>query len=143
MYQHILVPVDGSNTSNVALQQALTLAKEQHATVHLLNIYDPLKRSAEGGMIDLTASMRAVSETIVGEAAKAASDAGVEATTAAVNSDNRRISVVIVEEAVAGGVDLIIMGTHGRHGFEHLLLGSVAEGVVRRALAPVLLIRAR
>ena len=56
---------------------------------------------------------------------------------------DRRIATAIVEEAAAWGADLIVIGTHGRRGFEHLVLGSVAEGVVRRATVPVLLIRSR
>jgi len=143
MFKKILVPVDGSNTSDVALQQALTLAKEQHAAVHLVNVYDPLIRGGEEGQVDFTSAMRAEGEAIIGRALKAAVDAGIEATTAVVNSENRRIAVMIVEKAAAWSADLIVMGTHGRRGFEHLLLGSVAEGVVRRALVPVLLVRAR
>ena len=55
----------------------------------------------------------------------------------------RRVASAIVEEANAEGIDLIILGTHGRRGLEHLVLGSVAEGVARRAAVPVLLIRKR
>ena len=50
---------------------------------------------------------------------------------------------VIVEEARSWGADLIVMGTHGRRGFEHLVLGSISEGVVRRATVPVLLLRSK
>jgi nucleotide-binding universal stress UspA family protein len=66
----------------------------------------------------------------------------VEADTLLVDAAGRRIATAIVEEAARWGAELIVMGTHGRHGFEHLILGSVAEGVVRRAVTPVLLIRA-
>jgi nucleotide-binding universal stress UspA family protein len=48
----------------------------------------------------------------------------------------------ILAEASRWGANLIVMGTHGRHGLAHLILGSVAEGVVQRAALPVLLLRA-
>jgi len=68
---------------------------------------------------------------------------GVEATTALVAAGSRRVPTAIVEEATAAGVDLIAMGTHGRRGVERFLLGSVAEGVARRATVSVLLMRPR
>ena len=141
MYKQILVPVDGSNTSNVAIHQALALAKEQGAKVRLLNAYEPKKYGTAGGRIDLTTAMRTEGEAILRDAEKATADSGVEVTTSLVNAGTRRIATVIVEEGAAWGADLIFIGTHGRGGFEHLLLGSVAEGVVRRATVPVLLIR--
>lgn len=48
-----------------------------------------------------------------------------------------------MEEAERWGAELIVMGTHGRHGLQHLWLGSVAEGVVRSSPVPVLLVRGR
>ena len=54
---------------------------------------------------------------------------------------SQRICDAINEEAKSWPADLIVIGTHGRHGFNHLLLGSVAEGVIRLAAKPVLVIR--
>ena len=56
--------------------------------------------------------------------------------------DSGRAAEMIVERAAALGVDLIAMGTHGHSGFKHLLLGSVAEHVLRTAPCPVLIVRA-
>lgn len=56
-------------------------------------------------------------------------------------ANGERIARVIDNEALAWGADLIVIGTHGRTGFNHLLFGSVAEGVVRGASVPVLLVR--
>jgi nucleotide-binding universal stress UspA family protein len=53
----------------------------------------------------------------------------------------RRPAKLIVDDATKWKADLIVMGTHGRSGFDHLVFGSVAEGVMRTASAPVLLIR--
>ena len=143
MFKQILLPVDGSNTSNAAIHQALALAKEQGAKVRLLTIYEPIKHGTAEGRIDLTAAMRMEGEAILKDAEKASAGSGVEVTTILVNAGARRIATAIVEEGEACGADLIFIGTHGRKGFEHLVLGSVAEGVVRRATVPVLLTRIR
>ena len=143
MFKQILVPVDGSKTSNVAIHQALAFAKEQGAKVRLLTIYEAVKHTTAEGRIDLTAAMRLEGEAILRDAEKATADSGVEVTTTLVNAGTRRIATAIVEEGAAWGADLIFIGTHGRAGFEHLVLGSVAEGVVRRATVPVLLTRIR
>ena len=143
MFKQILLPVDGSNTSNAASHQALALAKEQGAKIRLLTIYEPIKHGTAEGRIDLTAAMRMEGEAILKDAEKASAGSGVEVTTILVNAGARRIATAIVEEGEACGADLIFIGTHGRKGFEHLVLGSVAEGVVRRATVPVLLTRIR
>lgn len=141
MYQQILIAVDGSDTSRSALEDGLKLAREQGAKVLLLNVFEPIVRSALHGVIDLTQAMREEGEQIIAGALDVARKAGVEVRTRVVDAVGRRVASVIVEEADAEGADLIVLGTHGRRGLEHLVLGSVAEGVARRAKTPVLLIR--
>jgi nucleotide-binding universal stress UspA family protein len=67
--------------------------------------------------------------------------AGVPTESALLESDARRLSSVIAEEAQRWGADLVVVGTHGRRGLERLILGSVAEGVARTAPVSVLLVR--
>jgi len=141
MYRYILIALDGSETSRRALEDALKLAREQKAKVLLLNVYEPIVRSALHGAIDLTEAMRQEGEQIVASALETARKAGVETRSQVIDAAGRRVARVIAETAHAEGVDLIVLGTHGRRGLEHLVLGSVAEGVARRAEAPVLLIR--
>ena len=141
MYQQILIAVDGSDASRSALEDGLKLAREQGAKVLLLNVYEPIVRSALHGVIDLTQAMREEGEQIIAGALDIARKAGVEVRTRVIDAVGRRVASVIVEEADAEGADLIVLGTHGRRGLEHLVLGSVAEGVARRAKTPVLLIR--
>jgi nucleotide-binding universal stress UspA family protein len=143
MYTHIIVPVDGSEASAAALREALKLAKEQDAKVRLTHVYEPIRHVVTEGLIDLTPAIRRQGEQILAEALTQAREAGVEATTTLVAAGDRRVPAAIVEEATAAGADLIAMGTHGRRGVERLLLGSVAEGVARRATVSVLLIRPR
>lgn len=143
MYKHILIAVDGSEASRAALNDGLNLAREQGAKAMLLHVFEPIVTSSTHGLVDLTQAMRAEGEHIAGAALEEARKAGVEARSKVINAEGRRVASAIVEEANASGVDLIVLGTHGRRGLEHLVLGSVAEGVARRAEVPVLLIRKR
>lgn len=141
MYKQILIAVDGSETSRFALDEALKLAHEQGAKVVLLHVYEPIVTASTYGVVDLTQAMRNEGEKIAADALAEARKAGVEARTRVLDAAGRRVAGVIAEEASAAGVDLLVVGTHGRRGLEHLVLGSVAEGVARRATVPVLLIR--
>ena len=91
--------------------------------------------------MDLDQALRQQGELVLWEAAERAGAYGVTATTALIEAGERRVAAAIVDEAASAGADLIAMGTHGRRGVEKLLLGSVAEGVARRAGVPVLPIR--
>jgi nucleotide-binding universal stress UspA family protein len=143
VYKHILIAVDGSDTSRSALADGLKLAREQGAKVLLLHVYEPFVSSSTHGLVDLTQAIREEGEKIAAAALAEARKAGVEARSRVFDAAGRRVASAIVEEANAEGIDLIILGTHGRRGLEHLVLGSVAEGVARRAAVPVLLIRKR
>ncbi|OGU33667.1 MAG: hypothetical protein A2199_09120, partial [Hydrogenophilales bacterium RIFOXYA1_FULL_63_33] len=89
----------------------------------------------------LAASGRA----LLGKAAATAAEAGVEADTRLIELDRLgdRIPDVLAREADVWPADLIVVGTHGRRGLSHLFLGSVAEGIVRVASKPVLLVRGK
>jgi nucleotide-binding universal stress UspA family protein len=143
MYKRILVPLDGSQTSAAALKEALRLAKEQGAKICLTHVYERISHVVTEGVIDLTPALRRQGEQLLAEAASRARKAGVKATAALVDGGSRRVPAAIVEQAGKEGADLIVMGTHGRRGFERFILGSVAEGVARRATVPVLLLPAR
>ena len=78
-------------------------------------------------------------------AQKKMDSAGIQSETKLIKTTqtNQRISEVIAKEAQKWPADLIVVGTHGRRGFSHFLLGSVAESIVRVATKPVLLIRGK
>lgn len=147
MYKHILVAVDGSDTSNLALQEAMKLAKEQQAALRLIHIVDEtpvyMTMDTAYGLADFQKAMREAGQKVLATCAATARQAGVEVDTKFVILEfpTRRICDAINEEAKDWPADLIVIGTHGRHGFNHLLLGSVAEGVIRLAAKPVLVIR--
>lgn len=145
MYQHILVPVDGSTTSERALQEAIKLAKQQGAQLRLIYVVENILFPDNEAYFDYAALQEVVKrngEKMLEHAKTVARQAGIEAETMLLDTAGERIASVIVVEAQRWPADLIVIGTHGRSGFNRLLFGSVAEGVVRTAPVPVLLIRA-
>ena len=146
MYQRILVPIDGSATSERALQEAIKLAAGK-AQLRLVFVMEEVYLlDAEGyAFIDYAALQEAVRHTgerALAQAAEIVRQSGVTAETALLEVAGERVASVIDGEARRWSADLIVIGTHGRSGLSRLLLGSVAEGVVRGAPVPVLLVRA-
>lgn len=146
MYQRILVPIDGSDTSERALQEAIKVANRE-ARLRLVYVLEEIYLlDAEGyAYIDLAAlqqAMRQTGERTLAMAAEKVRHSGATAETALLEANGGRIANVIESEAGHWNADLIVLGTHGRSGLNRLLLGSVAEGVVRVASVPVLLVRA-
>ena len=134
--QHILVPVDFSADAGRALDRAVGLAQQFQARLTLLHvIYLP-----DAAEVNLAAYLRKVESEMEQEMAaceKRVADAGVAVDARIVRGAP---SPKIVETAAEQQVDLIVMGTHGRTGLQHLLIGSVAERVIRLAPCPVMVI---
>ena len=147
MYQHILVAVDGSSTSDRALQEAIRLTQDLGSSLRILVVVEPIMLTGEAEYVDYNEIHKAVvgyGQNVLKKSGDAAHQAGVEAETRLIESKGfgERVADVIAHEADTWA-DLIVIGTHGRRGFNHLLMGSVAEGVVRIATKPVLLIRGK
>lgn len=134
--QRILLPVDFSECSRKALQYAVSFARQFHAEVVLLHVVEVVP--VEG---------HTVAVEIREEAARQLSEWRKEivsrATVKAVVTEAHSAHEAIVEAARESNVDMIVLGTHGRTGLAHLVLGSTAERVVRHAPCPVLVVRAR
>ena len=147
MYKHILVAVDGSDTSNLALQEAIKLAKEQQSSLRLVHVVDLTPAYMMVDMpypvADYQTAMREAGQKVLATCAETARQAGIEVDTKFVVLEvlTQRICDPIIDEAKRWLADLLVIGTHGRRGFNHLLLGSVAEGVIRLATKPVLVVR--
>jgi nucleotide-binding universal stress UspA family protein len=152
MYNRILVAVDGSDTSNLALREAMKLAKEQKAALRLIHVVDEspaylvmddLAMQAPNLIADIQKALRATGENVLSASAAIVREAGIEGDTTMkrVEAAGPRICDAIEDEATRWPADLIVIGTHGRRGVRRLLLGSVAEGVARVATKPVLLVR--
>lgn len=145
MYKRILIPIDGSTTSNQALREGIKLANEQQSQLRIIHVVDEaVLYSDVEGFIDITALRDALEESsksMLNKAAGTAKKSGIEAETAQLKTAGERIATTITDEAKRWSADLIVLGTHGRSGFDRLLMGSIAEGVARIAPAPVLLVR--
>ena len=148
MYKRILVAVDGSDTAARALEESIRLAKALQAQLRIVYVVDIVNVNLGADFPYPPEISEAVAKTgrdILDKALAVARAAGVPAETGLIEIDllGQRIPEMIVADAEAWPADLIVIGTHGRRGLSHLLLGSVAEGVVRVATKPVLLIRAQ
>ena len=147
MYQRILVPVDGSATSNRGLAEAISLAKLTGARLRLINFVDVFSVAMKANAVadcsgDLIPLMREGGQTILAVARDQAEAAGVSVDAVLREGFAARVSDVVVDEAKAWSAELIVIGTHGRRGVGRLVLGSDAEQVLRTAPVPVLLVRA-
>ncbi len=148
MYQNILVAVDSSGTSQRALQEAIRLAKGSGARLCVLHVVEELAAPFMGDGVDvlvdvreLLAAWRRQGEAVLQAAAEAVREAGLDVEVALVESAGERIAKVIDKTAVERGAELIVLGTHGRRGIDHVILGSVADDLVHIASRPVLLVR--
>jgi nucleotide-binding universal stress UspA family protein len=141
----ILVPVDFSPPSDRAIRYATTLANKFGARVSLLHVVDdPFVTGAWqaeafiASVPELLNELMMGARTHLGELKTELATQGFIVDTAVITGPPAR---AIVEHASAGHFDLIVMGTHGRAGLSHALLGSVAERVVQKAPCPVLTVR--
>jgi len=145
-YSRIVVAVDGSSTSDLALSEAIRVAGQGDATVLALYVVDNATPLFDAGYYDPSQVQQAFVESgqraLEGAASRLAA-ANVKHETrldsdAAVPGD---IGASINAAAREWGADLLVIGTHGRRGVRRLVLGSVAEAVIRQSTVPVLLVR--
>ena len=144
MYQRILVPVDGSPTSERALQEALQLAQQQSGRLELVHVLGDVRLMEANSYInyaEMKDAMTSAGKKLLEQTRAVAQQSGTAAEVKLLEAGGARIASAIVEEARQWEADLIVIGTHGRTGFSRVLFGSVAEGVVRTAHIPVLLMR--
>lgn len=144
MYKRILVPVDGSATSNFALDEAIMLAKGRQCGLRIVHVIDTVNLNVES-TTDIAVPMRESGRKILQEAESRVRKGRVKVETGLIEIQKltERISDLLTQDATAWRADIIVMGTHGRRGLNRLLLGSVADSVVRVSSVPVLLIRGK
>jgi nucleotide-binding universal stress UspA family protein len=144
MFNHILVPVDGSETSMYAVSKASGLALAFGSRITLIHVIDNYPFIGVGA--DYALGQTEYLSAATGSA-HAALSRGVAALAAeGLHSDQRVIDGHVVHEGIvdtakALGVDLIVIGSHGRAGIERLLLGSVTQRVLQDAPMPVLVVK--
>lgn len=144
-YQRILVPVDGSATSNRGLKEALELAKAVGGQLLVVHVVEnaPLIAAPEAAtyLPQLVDDLRAAGSKVVKTAKSRAEKAGIACETFVVETAGRPVYESIVAEARRRKANVIVLGTHGRRGLARVLMGSDAEGVVRESSVPVMLVR--
>ena len=146
MYERILVAIDNSSTSDKALEEAIKIAFVHKAILRLVHVVDTAMMDVDnGGLVSLHEVLHALRQG--GESLLMLSEARVRKANIMVETvlletlGVTRVATEIVAATKEWPADLLVLGTHGRRGFAHLLMGSVAEDVVRMAATPVLLIR--
>lgn len=148
MCKRIFVAIDGSATAQAALVEAIQFAKLPGMSLCIGTVIDasPLGQNSMGmgALIDVDqvkADMRKAADTLLDQAAAKAEAAGLAPYRILIESDKKRIAELIVDAAKQWDADLIVIGTHGRRGFERLVMGSVAENLVRIATTSLFLVR--
>ena len=145
MFKRILVPVDGSHTSTLGLQQAVKMARQQDARLRVISIIDDLAIAqnfdANFDTGFLFKELKAAGRRAITNATALLQRHQIKAETALFETTGKRVADVIVRDAAKWKADVIVMGTHGRRGINRLMLGSDAETVLRNAPCPVLMVR--
>ena len=146
MYSRILVAVDGSDTSRHALKQAIELAKSLSAKLRIVHVVDmswlPIGPELAMDTAALSSARHSAGEKIVAAALEVVREAGFEAESALAETETptQHVADAIAQEASRWPAELLVLGTHGRRGFQRLMLGSVAEKMARLFPRPVMLI---
>lgn len=144
MYKRILIAFDESEAAGRALTEAITMAKDSASVLRIVHAVDVMfPATTDMVYVDLETYRRdriANGQAIVEAAAARARDAGVQVETGVLEVEGSRFSNAILTDAKAWRAELIVVGTRGRGALIHLLLGSVAERVIRHSPVPVLLV---
>ncbi|MBS0291328.1 MAG: universal stress protein [Proteobacteria bacterium] len=145
MFKHILVPVDGSETSMKAVAKASGLAKAFGSAVTALYVIDPYPFTGVGadfayGQAQYLSAATAEANAALDAAKAAILQAGVGTVNTMVG-EGHAVHDGIQRAVESTGADLIVIGSHGRRGIERLVLGSVTQKVLGVAHVPVLVVR--
>ncbi|MCU4366465.1 universal stress protein [Acinetobacter variabilis] len=143
-FEHILVPVDGSETSYAAVDKAVEIAKAFNSKVTVVQVltldpYIAAEYITAAQTNDLVERARTAILKTLDEAKAKFAAAGIEAETQLL--EGQVIYSEIVKAAESLNTDLIVIGSHGRTGFKKLFLGSVAQSILGQANVPVMVIR--
>ena len=144
MFKHILVPVDGSDTAQMAVGKATALAQAFGSRVTVIYVIDPYPFTGVGtdfayGQAEYLSAATAEANASVKLAKESFANAGVDVETSVVEAHTAWRGSVEAGESLQA--DLIVMGSHGRNALEKLVLGSVAQAVLSHTKLPVLVVR--
>lgn len=147
MFKHILIPTDGTEVAAKAVEAGIAFAREAKAKVTLFTAVPEYQMPGESDILskrfttpaEHEARSRNIANAILGDAATRAREAGVEVETDYVQNDFPYRA--IVKAAEGHGCDLILMSSHGRHGFAELWHGSQTHDVLTHSKVPTLIYR--
>ncbi|MES2360362.1 MAG: universal stress protein [Pseudomonadota bacterium] len=144
MFEHILVPVDGSSTSNKAIEKAAAVAQAFKSEVIVVSVIDSYAFTGVGtefayGQTEYLSAATAESNHAINAARQVFEANGTLVRASVV--EGQAVYKSILEAAESAGADLIVMGSHGRRGLEKLVLGSVAAQVLSHTHLPVMIVR--
>jgi nucleotide-binding universal stress UspA family protein len=140
MYHRILLALDDSACAQRALAQAVTLVGAFDATLIVVNVFDSGPLLSEPDAPEPADTPSGVAVALLERAQAIVAVAHVKSSVAALESGGESVPWVLLRAACEFEADLIVMGTHGRRGVRRLVLGSVAEAVLREARCPVLVV---
>ena len=142
MYDDVLVPTDGSESSTAAVEQGVSIAEPHGVTVHFLHVVDvgtEMSASGVGTIADeLTETLEQEADNALDQAVEQADEADLEYERVLLEGDPHES---IAAYSAEHGIDLVVTGASGRPGLKEHLLGSTADRVVRSAETSVLLAR--
>ena len=146
--RRILAPMDFSEASREALRYAVMLAERLDANLEVLHVWEPSPYVSPSALVWLQGEQQSFWEHVERDLSRRLRAWVVEIADGKTSHISTRVeagytSQAILKAAEQGRFDLIVMGTHGRAGLSHLLLGSVAQRVSRLAPCPVLTVRAQ
>jgi nucleotide-binding universal stress UspA family protein len=143
MFKRILLPTDGSPSAYEALNCAVAVARKFESELHVIYVVEPpamlTAPYSESVMMDVLQAGHEAGERAVAEATETIRKSGLSRVQSSMLEGQP--AEQIVAYARDHEIDLIVMGTHGRRGINRLLLGSIAEEVVRTASIPVMTVR--
>ncbi len=147
-FHHILVPVDGSPTSDKALDEAIRLAVFSGAKISLIHVIDDLSyvtgfEPATDYVQQMIPLMRAAGEDLLAKEGEKVLAHGLQLDCVLIAQGPGRVFEHVAEQARISHADLIVLGSHGRRGVTRILLGSDAEQIIRHAPVPVLVVRGK
>lgn len=148
MYKHILVAIDDSRTSRKALDEAISLAKLHGATLEIVHAVDESLLQSFSTHGAALADARRLQQALLdsgrntlAEAVARAREAGLEPAQRFLTSEDLHAADQIAQAVDDAKADLLVVGSHGRRGVRRLLLGSVAENLLRKVGVSVLIVR--
>ena len=139
-FETVLAPIDGSECAREAVEVGAGICATEEAALHLLSVVDVTSLGADVRSELQVETLEQNAERVLDQGATVATEAGTEPASTVIEFGSS-VHGAILDYVEAHDVDLVVVGTHGRTGFDRYLLGSVTESLVRTSPVPVLTVR--